>query len=86
MYQTKNGESCPITLNVLCAVIAFKICRKIGCMNSVVLGSLKQGLMLTFFFFLGDNDDDPTVNWARYNGVNEKFQMNVPDRIVVAGE
>ncbi|XP_050733662.1 transport and Golgi organization protein 11-like isoform X3 [Eriocheir sinensis] len=33
----------------------------------------------------GDNDDDPTVNWARFNGVNEKFQMNVPDRIVVAG-
>nr|XP_027236454.1 transport and Golgi organization protein 11-like [Penaeus vannamei] len=33
----------------------------------------------------GDNEDDPTVNWARYNGVNEKFEMSVPDRIVVAG-
>lgn len=33
----------------------------------------------------GDNDDDPTVNWARYNGVNEKLHMSVPDRIVVAG-
>ncbi|KAK7076510.1 hypothetical protein SK128_001505, partial [Halocaridina rubra] len=33
----------------------------------------------------GENDDDPTVNWARYNGMNEKFEMNVPDRIVVAG-
>ncbi|MPC13777.1 Transport and Golgi organization protein 11 [Portunus trituberculatus] len=32
-----------------------------------------------------DNDDDPTVNWARYNGVNEKLHMSVPDRIVVAG-
>lgn len=25
------------------------------------------------------------MNWARYNGVNEKFEMSVPDRIVVAG-
>ncbi|KAG0730357.1 Transport and Golgi organization protein 11 [Chionoecetes opilio] len=33
----------------------------------------------------GDNDDDPTVNWARFNGVNEKLHMSVPDRIVVAG-
>lgn len=33
----------------------------------------------------GDNEDDPTVNWARYNGINEKFEMKVPDRIVVAG-
>ncbi|XP_071544008.1 transport and Golgi organization protein 11 isoform X1 [Panulirus ornatus] len=33
----------------------------------------------------GDNDDDPTVNWARYNGVHEKLEMKVPDRIVVAG-
>lgn len=33
----------------------------------------------------GENEDDPTVNWARYNGVNEKLQMSVPDRIVVAG-
>ncbi|KAK8733008.1 hypothetical protein OTU49_006702 [Cherax quadricarinatus] len=33
----------------------------------------------------GDNEDDPTVNWARFNGINEKFEMTVPDRIVVAG-
>lgn len=33
----------------------------------------------------GDNDDDPSVNWARINGSSEKFEMNVPDRIVVAG-
>ncbi|XP_042229588.1 transport and Golgi organization protein 11-like isoform X2 [Homarus americanus] len=33
----------------------------------------------------GDNEDDPTVNWARYNGINDKFEMKVPDRIVVAG-
>lgn len=33
----------------------------------------------------GDNDDDPTVNWARFNGVHEKLEMKVPDRIVVAG-
>lgn len=33
----------------------------------------------------GHNDDDPTVNWARYNGVQDKVQMSVPDRIVVAG-
>ncbi|XP_066973539.1 transport and Golgi organization protein 11 isoform X2 [Macrobrachium rosenbergii] len=33
----------------------------------------------------GENEDDPTVNWARYNGHSEKLEMNVPDRIVVAG-
>ncbi|XP_068218694.1 transport and Golgi organization protein 11 isoform X2 [Palaemon carinicauda] len=33
----------------------------------------------------GENEDDPTVNWARYNGHNEKLEMSVPDRIVVAG-
>ncbi|KAG7164633.1 Transport and Golgi organization 11-like, partial [Homarus americanus] len=34
---------------------------------------------------ISDNEDDPTVNWARYNGINDKFEMKVPDRIVVAG-
>ncbi|KAK3891676.1 hypothetical protein Pcinc_004427 [Petrolisthes cinctipes] len=33
----------------------------------------------------GNNESDPTVNWARFNGVNEKFEMKVPERIVVAG-
>ncbi|KAB7503061.1 Transport and Golgi organization protein 11 [Armadillidium nasatum] len=33
----------------------------------------------------GENDDEPTVNWARYNGNMEKIPMKVPDRILVAG-
>lgn len=38
-----------------------------------------------FFKISGENDDEPTVNWARYNGNMDKVPMKVPDRILVAG-